>query len=65
MPDQLDNRTLPFADTLIEEYSTRSDYGFAVLERAGTGWDITEHDKSGLAVIRCKLERRFLKCAAM
>ncbi|MDB5756638.1 MAG: serine/threonine protein phosphatase [Massilia sp.] len=65
MPDQLDNRTLPFADTLIEEYSTRSDYGFAVLERAGSGWDITEHDKSGLAVIRCKLERRFLKCAAM
>jgi hypothetical protein len=61
----LDNRQLPFADTFIDEYATRSDYGFAVLAQAGSGWDITEHDKSGFAIIRCKLETRFLKCARM
>ena len=63
LPAHLENPRLPFDDTLINDFATRTGFGFALLERTGEHWNITEYDQDGVALIGCTLERRTLKCA--
>jgi Calcineurin-like phosphoesterase len=46
-------------NAVIADYASRSDYGFATLDRVGFGaksdWLLTEYTTTGMAVIQCKL----------
>ncbi|MGO4379650.1 metallophosphoesterase family protein [Pseudoduganella sp. RAF53_2] len=63
LPTTLEDRHLPYADTVIKNYTTRSGFGFAMLERAaGAGWTVTEFDVNGRALFNCQLEGKNLSC---
>jgi len=63
LPTTLVDRHLPYRDTMLEHYSSRSGFGFAVLERQeGTDWRLDEYDASGRLLITCPLKGRELSC---
>ncbi len=65
LPQQLPTSQLPFADTRVGDYATRSGFGFALLERTDQGWTVTEHDENGVPQLRCDFAQRALHCKAI
>jgi hypothetical protein len=55
-----------YKDAVVENYASRSDYGFATLDRvedAGKeSWLLTEYSTEGEAMIRCKISNAKSKC---
>lgn len=55
-----------YKDAVVENYASRSDYGFAILDRvedAGKeSWLLTEYSTEGEAMIRCKISNAKSKC---
>jgi len=63
LPTTLEERRLPYPDTVIDHYASRSGFGFAVLERQdGASWRLDEYDANGLLVLTCQLQGRELGC---
>lgn len=58
--------TAVFPGALIDDYASRSDYGFALMERVGdtrsTHWQLTEYDTLGRAQIVCDIQGTKSRC---
>jgi len=46
----------------IDSFHTRGGYGFALLERSGAQWQLTEYDLDGVARMRCAVASPTLRC---
>jgi hypothetical protein len=55
-------RAQPAPGAVLESYATQAGFGFAVLDREGDGWRLTEHDTQGRALATCTLRGAKLKC---
>jgi hypothetical protein len=63
LPTALQDRHMPYPDTTIKHYASRSGFGFAVLEREeGGGWRLDEFDANGRLILTCPLKGRELSC---
>ncbi len=55
-----------YKDAVVDNYASRSDYGFATLDRVFEGgqetWLLTEYTTEGQAVIHCKLKQGKSRC---
>lgn len=61
--------TAAFPGALVDDYASRSDYGFALLERVGDAqsaqqWRLTEFDTLGRAQIVCDIQGTKSRCKA-
>ena len=67
IPTSLPADTQLYPGAMVEDYAARAAYGFATLDRVGSGgasdWLLTEYDTKGQAVIRCTLQGSRSKCA--
>jgi Calcineurin-like phosphoesterase len=55
-----------YKDAVVEAYASRSEYGFATLDRveeaSKESWLLTEYSTEGVAVIRCKISDGKMAC---
>ena len=65
-PNDVPAGSVAIKNAVIADYASRSDYGFATLDRVGSGvksdWLLTEYTTTGVAVIQCKLSDRKSVC---
>ena len=58
-PNAIPEGSRAIKDAVIADYAARSDYGFATLDRVGSGansdWLLTEYTTTGVPVIRCQI----------
>ena len=52
----------PWAHTQVAAAVSNDSFGFAMLERAGANWNITEFDQHGQAMLHCTLAGKVLTC---
>jgi hypothetical protein len=64
LPDQLPAEVRTIGHVRIDAFYTRVGFGFALLERAGTGWRLTEFDQEGRAQLVCGVSAPSLHCQA-
>jgi hypothetical protein len=65
LPASLPPGTEPAPGVAVREFATRSEFGFASLQRAGADWQLTEWDVQGHAVLRCSLHGPASHCVAV
>jgi hypothetical protein len=65
-PTALPPGAQPYPGAVVDDYAAQSEYGFATLDRQGTGehseWLLTEYDTAGQAKIRCNIRNGKSKC---
>jgi hypothetical protein len=65
-PASLPPGAQPYPGALVEDYMSRSEYGFATLDRQAHGaWLLTEHTPQGVPVIECKLAGGKSQCSKL
>jgi hypothetical protein len=62
LPALLPPGTEPAPGAAVREFATRSNFGFASLQRAGANWQLTEWDVHGRATLRCSLHGTASHC---
>ena len=65
-PTSLSSSDRLYPGAVVEDYASRSDFGFAVLQRVdaadGLQWLLTEYTPAGLAVIECRISHAKSRC---
>ncbi len=68
-PQSLSANDALYPGAVVEDYASRSDFGFASLERLdekqGTTWLLTEYTTAGLAVIQCRIAKGKSRCKTL
>jgi hypothetical protein len=64
LPASLPPGTEPAPGVAVREFATRSEFGFASLQRTGAEWLLTEWDLQGRAVLHCSLRGTVSHCVA-
>ncbi len=54
----------PAPGATVRSFVTQPGYGFATLDRQGTGWLLTEWDVAGRALLACRLDGRQWRCGS-
>lgn len=62
LPDQLPPGAGAIGEVRPDAFHTRAGFGFALLERAGSGWRLTEFDENGTAALVCMTSAPSLHC---
>ena len=69
IPTSLPAEFEPYPGAIVSDYAARAAYGFATLDRVGSGgasdWLLTEYDINGQPVIRCALHGSQSKCSKL
>lgn len=65
-PDAISPADRVYKDAVVDNYASRSDYGFATLDRmsdtAQEYWQLTEYTTQGQPVIRCRIQNGKSQC---
>ncbi len=62
LPQPLPAGAQPAPGAVVENFSTRSEYGFATFDRVDGGWELTEWDVMGKAILRCSFQAGKMVC---
>lgn len=65
LPKSLPAGSSPAPGAVVEDFSTRSGFGFATLDRQKSGWTLMEWNVQGQAMIRCQLQERKSRCETL
>lgn len=64
LPDQLPQAALQLGAARIAAFYTQAGHGFALLERQGAHWQMTEYTRDGRASLVCAVQGASLRCTA-
>jgi hypothetical protein len=68
-PAALPSGAQPYPGAVVDDYAAQSEYGFATLDRQGSGehseWVLTEYNVTGQAKIRCQILNGKSRCQAV
>jgi hypothetical protein len=64
LPRELPREALAIGGVDIDAFATRIGYGFALLERSGAGWRLTEYAEDGQALLACDVAAPTLHCGS-
>jgi hypothetical protein len=62
LPRTLSPTTTPFADAVVDSFSSAPTFGFVTIERIDKGWWMTSRDRDGASMKRCAIEGGKLSC---
>ncbi len=63
LPAQLPPGLMPAPGAIVDDFVSRSGFGFASLELIAQAWQLTEYDVQGRAIFKCALKDGKSRCA--